>query len=162
MVTFLFVEDKIEPMQSNKASSKTRKNVIEPVTAASGEPTAAAEKTAKPRAAAKSSMSKSEPVETTSAKRHRKAAPVSTPEPAVAQSSAAPKALAAAAGSGATMSIIMDPVGMDAPPVASRTAEISRDRIQELAYRYWIADGKPHGNHFDHWLRAERELELVR
>jgi len=32
-------------------------------------------------------------------------------------------------------------------------------RIEQRAYALWEAEGYPHGNHEDHWLRAAREIE---
>ena len=32
-------------------------------------------------------------------------------------------------------------------------------RIEQRAYALWEAEGYPHGNHKDHWLRAVREIE---
>jgi hypothetical protein len=157
IVTNLFVAAKIERMQSNKASKKTRKDVSEPVPANTAEVSSITEKTAKSRAS-KSSLSKSETGETASAKTHRKAATVNAPEAALPEPVSAPKAMAAAAGSSATASIVVDGAGLDSAPVAKSTPEISQARVQELAYQFWVADGKPHGHHFEHWLRAEREL----
>ena len=138
-------------MQSNKSSKKTRKDVSEPVAANSTEVSGMAEKTAKPR----SSQSKSETMDTASAKKHRKAATVNVPEAVVQEPVSAPRAMAAAAGSNATASVVVH-----AAPVAKTTAEVSQERVQELAYDFWVADGKPHGNHVEHWLRAERELGI--
>lgn len=148
-------------MQSNKASKKTRKDVSEPVAASSTEVSVLNEKTAKPRAS-KSSLSKSEGGDTAPAKRHRKAATVTVTVPEVREQEpvAAPKAMVAAAGSGSTAAVSVDAVRTDAAPVAS--PEVSRERIQELAYQYWVAEGRPHGNDFEHWLRAERELGVTR
>jgi hypothetical protein len=165
MVTNLFDPAKIDPMQSDKASKKMSKNANEPVQPASAEVSAPTEKAAKPRVS-KSSKSKSEPVETASAKRHRKPATVSAPEsvaePASAEPVAAPAAMAAAAAGGAAAaSVVIDPVGVDVPAVSSTKPIPSYDRIQELAYQYWVADGRRHGKHHEHWLRAERELEVI-
>lgn len=131
-------------MQSNKASKKTRKDVSEPVAVAETEVSTVNEKTAKPRPS-KSSQSKNETGETASAKKHRKAATVSVPETTIDEPVPA-KAMAAAAGSSVTAA------------VPSPASEISQQRVQELAYRFWLADGRPEGSHFEHWLRAEREL----
>ena len=30
--------------------------------------------------------------------------------------------------------------------------------IRERAYRIWEQEGRPHGKHLDHWLRAEAEV----
>ena len=32
--------------------------------------------------------------------------------------------------------------------------------IRERAYGLWEADGRPEGEDMDHWLRAERDLEI--
>jgi hypothetical protein len=32
------------------------------------------------------------------------------------------------------------------------------ERIRERAYQIWESLGRPHGNHDDHWLQAEREI----
>jgi hypothetical protein len=147
-------------MQSDKASKKMNKNANEPVQPASAEVSATAEKTAKPRIS-KSSKSKSEPVETASAKRHRRPASASAPEPAVAEPVAAPQTMAAAVGGASTASVVIDPVGVDIPAISSTKPSASYERIQELAYQYWVADGRRHGKHHEHWLRAEREIERV-
>jgi Protein of unknown function (DUF2934) len=164
-VTNLFGADKMDTMQSDKASKKMSKNANEPVQPASAEVSAPTEKAAKPRVS-KSSKSKSEPVETASAKRHRKPVTVTAPEavaaePVAAPPVTAPKAMAAAAGSANASSVVINPVGVDVPAVSSTKPSSSYERIRELAYQYWLADGGKHGKHDEHWLRAERELELV-
>ncbi len=143
-------------MQSDKASKKIRKNASEPVAASSVEVTTNAEKTAKPRVS-KSSQPKSDSMESTSAKRHRKAATVNIPEPAPAV--AAPKTMAAAAGSATSKSTAT----AASEPLSASTSKpvVSPQRVQQLAYEYWVAEGRPHGNHHEHWLRAERELGLI-
>jgi Protein of unknown function (DUF2934) len=160
-VTKLFVAARIEPMQSDKASNKTRKNVKEPVPATSADLSASSEKTAKPRAA-KSSKPKTETAEPSSAMRHRKAATVTVPEVSVERPVEAPKAMAAASSMGSTASVVIDSVGVDVPAIASTKPQVSHERIQELAYEFWIADGSPHGKSHEYWLRAERELGLIR
>jgi Protein of unknown function (DUF2934) len=177
-VTNLFGAGKIDTMQSEKASKKMNKNANEPVQPASAEVSAPTEKAAKPRVS-KSSKSKSEPVETASAKRHRKPVTVTAPEtiavepvvvtapetvaaePIAAPPVTAPKVMAAAAGSANASSVVIDPVGVDVPAVSSTKPTPSYERIRELAYQFWLADGGKHGKHDEHWLRAERELELV-
>lgn len=159
MVTNLFGMVKIEPMQSKKASKKTREDVSEPVAVSSTEVSGVNEKTAKSRVS-KSSQSKNETVETASAKKHRKAATVNVPEATVQEPVAAPKAMAAAADSGATASIVVDATGINATPVSEVSPEVSQKRVEELAYHFWLAAGKPHGSHFEHWVRAERELGI--
>jgi len=32
------------------------------------------------------------------------------------------------------------------------------ERISERAYQIWVAEGRPHGRHDEHWQRAEREI----
>src|ERR1700693_1247896 len=32
------------------------------------------------------------------------------------------------------------------------------DAIRERAYSIWDEEGRPHGKHLDHWLRAESEI----
>ena len=32
------------------------------------------------------------------------------------------------------------------------------ERIKERAYALWLAEGRAHGKHQDHWHRAEREI----
>ena len=32
------------------------------------------------------------------------------------------------------------------------------ERIKERAYAIWLAEGRVHGRHQDHWHRAEREV----
>jgi hypothetical protein len=32
------------------------------------------------------------------------------------------------------------------------------ERIKERAYAIWLAEGRVHGKHQDHWHRAEREI----
>ena len=33
-----------------------------------------------------------------------------------------------------------------------------QERISERAYQIWIAEGRIHGRHDEHWQRAEREI----
>lgn len=33
------------------------------------------------------------------------------------------------------------------------------DRVKELAYSYWLNEGKPEGRSHEHWRRAERALQ---
>jgi hypothetical protein len=35
---------------------------------------------------------------------------------------------------------------------------ISREKVAELAHRYWAERGGAHGQHEDDWFRAEQEL----
>jgi hypothetical protein len=39
--------------------------------------------------------------------------------------------------------------------------EVTRDQIATRAYELFAQGGFVHGNHVDHWLRAERELSAV-
>jgi hypothetical protein len=39
--------------------------------------------------------------------------------------------------------------------------EVTRDQIATRAYEFFAQEGFVHGNHVDHWLRAERELSAV-
>jgi hypothetical protein len=32
------------------------------------------------------------------------------------------------------------------------------ERIKERAYAIWLAEGRAHGKHHEHWHRAEREI----
>jgi hypothetical protein len=32
------------------------------------------------------------------------------------------------------------------------------ERISERAYQIWVAEGRVHGRHDEHWRRAEREI----
>ncbi len=32
------------------------------------------------------------------------------------------------------------------------------ERITERAYQIWLAEGRVHGRHIEHWRRAEREI----
>ena len=38
-------------------------------------------------------------------------------------------------------------------------AEISEALIRERAYQIWEREGRPHGCEFEHWVRAQVELE---
>lgn len=162
IVTNLFGAAKMERMQPDKTSKKTRKNASQPASTASAEKGTAAEKTAASRSS-KSSLSKNEPVETSSAKRHRKAGTMNVPEAVVEQPILAPKAMAAAAGSLSLAMPVTSSVEVEVGPVESRSSlPMSQERIQELAYEYWLAEGKRHGSHHEHWRRAERELGLAK
>jgi hypothetical protein len=33
-----------------------------------------------------------------------------------------------------------------------------QERISERAYQIWVAEGRVHGRHDEHWQRAEREI----
>jgi Protein of unknown function (DUF2934) len=136
-------------MQSKKTSSKKTHNIAETSNAAVPElKSTAAEITPKPREQRSSTVKKNETIETTSAKRHRKAAPPLAPE-----STPAPKAMAAVAGAG---------VGSPAQNsgVQSKVDKplVTRDEIAQLAHSYWAARGYAHGDPEEDWLRAEHEL----
>jgi hypothetical protein len=36
---------------------------------------------------------------------------------------------------------------------------VSEEKIRELAYSIWEAEGRPEGQHLDHYFRAKRMLE---
>jgi len=36
---------------------------------------------------------------------------------------------------------------------------VLHDQVQELAYMYWLNEGKPEGRSHEHWRRAERALQ---
>jgi hypothetical protein len=40
-------------------------------------------------------------------------------------------------------------------------ASEKQDRIAQLAYAIWQAEGQPDGRHEEHWHRAEREVEAA-
>jgi type II secretory pathway component HofQ len=133
-------------MQSNKTSSKKTRQIAETSNAAAPElKTPAAENT--PREKRSSTVKKSETVETTSAKRHRKIA-----TPVVAESAPAPKTMAAAAG--ASSSAI--PVAPAQAPTAQ--SPVTHQQIAQLAHSYWAARGYRHGSPEEDWFRAENEL----
>jgi hypothetical protein len=44
-------------------------------------------------------------------------------------------------------------------PAIERVARLDEDRIRELAYGIWIAEGQPHGRELAHWQRAHHELQ---
>jgi hypothetical protein len=35
---------------------------------------------------------------------------------------------------------------------------VSQDEIRNLAHKYWVERGRPHGGHEQDWYRAEQEL----
>jgi Protein of unknown function (DUF2934) len=37
--------------------------------------------------------------------------------------------------------------------------EIDEDHIRARAHSIWISEGRPHGRHVEHWMRARLELE---
>jgi hypothetical protein len=135
-------------MQSNKTSSnKTRPIAETGNTAVPETKSTASEVTPKPRETRSSTVKKSEMIETTSAKRHRKAAP-----PVLAESTPAPKTMAAAAGAGAGSAI-------QSTSVRSPGAKaVTHQEIAQLAHSYWEARGYRQGNPEDDWFRAESEL----
>ena len=51
-----------------------------------------------------------------------------------------------------------------AAPKPAETVEppsVTHEQIALRAYELFVQDGFAHGHHFDHWLRAERELTGV-
>lgn len=38
---------------------------------------------------------------------------------------------------------------------------VSRDRVAQLAHRFWAERGRQHGHHVEDWLRAEQELRKM-
>jgi Protein of unknown function (DUF2934) len=40
-------------------------------------------------------------------------------------------------------------------------ASEKQDRIAQLAYAIWQAEGRPDGRHEEHWHRAVREIEAA-
>jgi hypothetical protein len=135
-------------MQSNKPSSKKTRQIVETGNAAGSETKGpAADETLKPRETRSSTVKKIETIETSSAKRHRKAA-----SPVIAESAPA-KAMAASAAASSSSSA----------PIAAlesekTTARVSREEIAKLAHSYWEARGYTHGNPEADWFRAESEL----
>jgi hypothetical protein len=173
-------------MQSEKTSSRKPKPAAESAPATPEAATTAP--TGKTRKAPVSVTKKAAPKETTSVKRHRKAAAAPASEPAVsstaspvipsAEQSEAPvamKAMAAASGTGyaSPATDVIESVGNITEPTETATStrvaeragtatELERDEIERLAYFYWVARGQEHGSHEEDWLRAERELRLRR
>ena len=112
--------------------------------------------TAKPRTS-RSSKPNSEPIETASAKRHRKATPVNTSEKTAASEQPVPPVSAA-----------IDPVGADVvvPVMTTETIEtitvrtVTHTEIAHLAHSFWVERGSHHGSPEEDWLRAERVLTM--
>ena len=159
------------PMWSNKASKKTRKMAEETAPATDS---AAIEISANPPAP-RSSKSKNENTDSTSAKRHRKAANSVQQSESEAKPAVAEKSFAAVAGSPSSIetSAIVDPVGVVVPatasPISERSSletispvEITHDQIALLAHSYWVARGYQYGSPEEDWQRAERELQARR
>lgn len=171
-------------MQSDKTSSRKPKAAAEsvPPTPEAAVPAPAT----KTRKAAPAATKKAPPKETSSAKRHRKAATPPASEPAVSSiplpappsaeagdAVTAPKAMAAASGTSYSShhSDIVESVGNLTEPIKTTTqttsagegntiSELDRDEIEKLAYSYWVARGQQHGSHIEDWLRAEQELTV--
>lgn len=40
-----------------------------------------------------------------------------------------------------------------------RGSALQPDKVRELAYMYWLNEGKPEGRSHEHWRRAERALQ---
>ena len=55
---------------------------------------------------------------------------------------------------------IAKPKAAAAPKAAPkpRLLEVTREKIQQVAYQYWAERGYPHGSALQDWLRAEQEL----
>ena len=45
-----------------------------------------------------------------------------------------------------------------AAPAPKSAQPLSSDRVATRAYQIWQESGCPHGQHEEHWYRAEREL----
>jgi Protein of unknown function (DUF2934) len=139
MLTNLFAAAKMKAMQSNQASKRTRQTAEKDVSTAP-ETLTAAESTSKPRST-KSSKPKNETGDAASARRHRKAQPVTTPEqpeqasPVVSSSSVA--------------------------AIDTTQTTPTEEQIRERAYAYWLERGGQHGSQHEDWIRAERELTSV-
>jgi hypothetical protein len=150
-------------MLFSKNSKQTRKKAEE--TAAAPEMANAAE--APKQRANRSSKSKSSETSETGSTKHRKASTksVASAQPTPAKSAAEPKAMAAAVG------VLEDGQATAVEPVATlpqtETPLLSNDtatpeEIAALAYSYWVQRGYAPGSPEQDWLRAERELNLVR
>jgi hypothetical protein len=48
-----------------------------------------------------------------------------------------------------------------AAPKPSAQPDITHEQIAMRAYEFFELEGGMHGNHLDHWLRAERELREI-
>ena len=44
------------------------------------------------------------------------------------------------------------------PAPASAAGGVPAEKIAARAYQIWTESGRPHGEHEEHWYRAEREL----
>lgn len=123
-------------MQSKSATKKKSNKAAE---AASVEPLEAKSVAATSKQASKKSNSASEVKEAVPVKRHRSAKPAVT---APVSASAAVDAVEPSASSTSS----------------SAQTRVSEHEIRELAYRFWVERGQPHGSHQDDWLRAEQTL----
>lgn len=139
----------MKAMQSKKASKKTATQAEE-TGSSNTDNKVTSEPSSKPRTT-RSSKPKSEPGETTAAKRHRAVTPASSPV-TVPAAEVAPKAMAAAAAFSAstTVSPVTD---------SSDSKGATYEEIANLAHSYWVARGHHHGWAEEDWLRAERELK---
>ncbi len=150
-------------MQSNKASKKTTQKTPEisvPVAAATTNDTAS-----KPRAS-RSSKSKSESVESSAVKRHRKAA-----APTAEEAIAAPAAPLAATTVVEEFAAIPAEVTIPARSEFSTGSEVSGSELSErwvepsyeqiamLAHALWLERGCEHGCAEQDWFRAEEKLK---
>lgn len=46
-----------------------------------------------------------------------------------------------------------------APRAKKAAPAHSEETIRDRAYQIWEEEGKPHGRHHEHWLRAEKEIQ---
>jgi hypothetical protein len=42
--------------------------------------------------------------------------------------------------------------------VKAKKITASSEQVAELAHRFWVESGRRHGQHEEHWFRAEQEL----
>jgi hypothetical protein len=140
------------PMQSNKASKKTRKIVDETVTAS---PEIGAEATGAPRNTKSSKSKKAEPADMGLANHQHKTGSISLAEPGRTENAQTGKVMAAAADTAKA------PSGTPHSPSAAAHV-VSHEEIARLAHSYWAARGYAHGSAEADWLRAEQELRAHR
>ena len=142
------------PMQSNKASKKTRKIAEEPAPAASETSVAGkvSARSSKPRA---SKVDKAEISDLGSGNHRHKVDSVAPVEPVIAEE-AGTKSMAATASAQSTSSL---PAPSRSELHAEETARTAtHEEIAKLAFSYWMARGGFHGSAEVDWLRAEKEL----
>jgi Protein of unknown function (DUF2934) len=46
-------------------------------------------------------------------------------------------------------------------PKTSAQPNVTHEQIATRAYEFFQLEGRAHGNHVDHWLRAESELRAI-